>query len=289
MNTKAHDPAWAEFEQRVRARMPSMTLKRRRIAQLMLERPYAVLIDSIDTIARESEADAATVVRVCQDLGYDGFSGLKRALHDDLLPSTTAAEKIRQIRESFPTDLNPLTQVLLDDIRNLERAASLNMPEVITNVARLIRNDARVVVIACGLSFHVGAMLAHLLRLAGVDAHASESEVETAVQIARVTPSDVVICITVWRYVDTSMRLFKEAGRHGATRVAITDNEQSPATSLADFVLLAPTRAAELPNSMVSPMSMVNALVTAVIHEDPDISIKALTAVDDVYESADVV
>ena len=83
-------------------------------------------------------------------------------------------------------------------------------------------------------------------------------------QLLRVGPGDVMIAISFPRYSNVTMNTVKFAQDRGATIVAITDNMLSPVYQLSDAALLAPCEMISFVDSMVAPLSLVNALLIAV-------------------------
>ena len=83
-------------------------------------------------------------------------------------------------------------------------------------------------------------------------------------QLIHIGPGDVMIAISFPRYSKVTMNTVKFAQSRGATIVAITDNELSPVYQMSDAALLAPCEMISFVDSMVAPLSLVNALLVAV-------------------------
>ena len=83
-------------------------------------------------------------------------------------------------------------------------------------------------------------------------------------QLLRIGPGDVMIAISFPRYSKVTMNTVKFAQDRGATIVAVTDNELSPVYQMADAALLAPSEMISFVDSMVAPLSLINALLIAV-------------------------
>lgn len=80
----------------------------------------------------------------------------------------------------------------------------------------------------------------------------------------RVEKDDVVIGISFPRYSTRSVRAMEFARDQGATVIAITDSEMSPLYDTANFRLLAKSDMASFVDSLVAPLSVINALIVAV-------------------------
>jgi DNA-binding MurR/RpiR family transcriptional regulator len=281
--------AVADFEERLRDRMPELTPKRRRLAQIMLTDPAGLMLRTVESLAQEAGVDGATVVRLCNELEYDGFGELKAALRNEYVGFSTAAEKVSRTLVAGRTDLAASSRVFSVDRANIDLAAEWNTDDDIERLARSISTSRRTVIVSAGLSRHVGSLMSHLLRLAGVDAVSPVAEVDAAVEIARLGPEDIAIGISFWRYIVSSERLLARAAAVGAKTAAISDSVNSDTARAVQQVLRVPTDAGELSNSVTAAVSLVNAIVTAVIHCDPERSLAALRCIDDTFDSISII
>jgi len=277
-------PAHREFEQRLLRILPLLTPTRSRLARLLLDAPAAVAFRSAEDLGRHAGVDAATVVRFSRQLGYAGFSDLKRVLQSDVPRVVTATEKIKQTitHDSGPEGV--LELVVAQDVSNLERSAALNEQRTVLEAIELIDKSEMTLVLGGGISAPIGHLLAHLLRLIGVPAIHREAEVPTAVEIAQLTRRRAVVGIAFRRYMRSTVRLFEEAAQRTEATIAITDSKASPLEAHARVTLLAPTDAAELTNSITAPISVVNALVTGLTIVNPSRALGHLAELDRVFQ-----
>jgi DNA-binding MurR/RpiR family transcriptional regulator len=280
--------ATADFEARLRDRMPLLTPKRRVLAQIMLTDPAALMLRTVESLAQEAGVDGATVVRLCNELEYDGFAGLKSQLRDDYTRVRTAAEKISRTLAAGQTDEDAVPGVFSRDSANIALAAEWNSAAKIAELAETITAARRTVFVASGLSSHAASLAAHLLRLAGVDAIAPTTEIETAIHIADLGTDDLVIGISFWRYIASSERLLIRAAAADVQTAAITDSSESGVARASQQVLRVPTDSAELSNSLTATVALINAIVTAVIHSNPERSLSALKRIDSVFSDTQI-
>ena len=89
-------------------------------------------------------------------------------------------------------------------------------------------------------------------------------------QIMHIGPEDVYVGISYPRYSSSSLKAMEFAKRQGATVIALTDNGNSPFAALADIRLYAKSDMVSFLDSLVAPMSVINALIVAVAAEKRD-------------------
>ena len=115
----------------------------------------------------------------------------------------------------------------------------------------------------------------------------STSVSEVFEQIFRIGPGDVIIGVSFPRYSRRTVKAMQYARSRGATVVAVTDSEASPLAAIADHNLLAKSDMASFVDSLVAPLSLINALIVAVgrrKNEDLSSTFEALEKIWDEYE-----
>ena len=106
-------------------------------------------------------------------------------------------------------------------------------------------------------------------------------------QLLRIGPDDVIIGISFPRYSRRTVKAMQFARDRGATVVAITDSEVSPLAPTADHTLMAKSDMASFVDSLVAPLSLVNALIVALgrkLNNDLSATFGALEKIWDEYE-----
>lgn len=282
-------PSEDTLEARIVSVFEDLTKKQQRLARFMLENELFVAFASTEELGRSVGVDAATVVRFSRLLGYEGFADLRDGVRRRLPQFLTAVEKVsRSLNQADrPDDMREL--IFSQDVTNIEETARRNPPEMFTAATSAIQRAARVYVLGLGLSTHVAGYLAHQLALIGVPAHrASRGLVEAAIDLASVTRDDVVIAVSLWRYLKDTARLFDLAARAGATTIAIADSRVSPVARRANISLVAATETAELSHSVTALVTLANVLVTEIALSNPERTLERLKSVDDFYDRFDL-
>lgn len=280
--------AFADLQERVRALLPGLTPKRRRLARLLLDEPFSVAFLSAEELGRRAGADPATVVRFSRILGYDGFTDLKRDLQAKVPQFMTATDKLRLAVDKDVSPAAGASRVFQQDIANIEATARMNSEEDLLSAVQLIGGARTVVVIADGVSSSVAAMFTHLLRLMGYPVIHVGTGVAAAAEIAGLGSNDALVAISVWRYIKSSLQLFDQAKQLGVPAVSISDSRAAPIAQRADVALTAATETFHLSLSLVGLMSLINALATALALENPKATLERLAAVDRVYRDAGI-
>ena len=107
-------------------------------------------------------------------------------------------------------------------------------------------------------------------------------------QLFHIGPGDVLIAITFPRYSKVTMSTVKFARDRGATVIAITDSEASPLAESAQYTLCAKSDMASFVDSLVAPLSLVNALIVAVSREKSVELETSLNGLEQIWEEYEV-
>ena len=207
----------------------------------------------------------STVVRFATDLGYDGYPGMRRAMQDMVRNRLTAVQRIEVARQQIDGG-NLLDTVLSSDIEKLRGTLEeVNKEDFDRAVDKIVA--ARTVYIvgmrsSTSLANFMGFYLNLLLDNVRLLHDTSVSEVYE--QVFRIREDDVFIGISYPRYSSRTIKAMQFAKSAGATVIGITDGQSSPFVGLADINLFAKSDMVSFLDSLVAPMSLINALIVAI-------------------------
>ena len=207
----------------------------------------------------------STVVRFATDLGYDGYPGMRRAMQDMVRNRLTAVQRIEVARQQIDGG-NLLDTVLSSDIEKLRGTLEeVNKEDFDRAVDKIVA--ARTVYTvgmrsSTSLANFMGFYLNLLLDNVRLLHDTSVSEVYE--QVFRIREDDVFIGISYPRYSSRTIKAMQFAKSAGATVIGITDGPSSPFVGLADVNLFAKSDMVSFLDSLVAPMSLINALIVAI-------------------------
>ncbi|MBQ9493041.1 MAG: MurR/RpiR family transcriptional regulator [Oscillibacter sp.] len=244
----------------------------KRIARYILDHPERAASMTAGRLGELAQVSESTVVRFASELGYGGYPEMQKALQEVLRSRLTAPERLRDADARFP-DLPGAA--IRRDMETLRQAAAQAVPDDFRRVADRILSARRVYILGARSSFFVAGYLYFYLHflLEQVTLVRSNAAGEIFEQLFRIGPGDVMIAISFPRYSLVTVNTVKFARDRGASIVAVTDNVQSPVYALSDAPLLVPCEMISFVDSMVAPLSMMNALLIELAHRlDADAS-----------------
>lgn len=207
----------------------------------------------------------STVVRFATELGYDGYPHLQKALQEMIRNRLTAVQRMEVAgdrmgnRDVLETVLGSDVEKIRMTLDELDRDAFHQTAEAIVRARKIYILGVRS---ASALANFMGFYFTLLFENVRVLYTNSVSEIFE--QILRIGPEDVFIGISFPRYSQRTLSAMKYSKDRGAKVVALTDSRLSPLARYADHTLIAKSDMASFVDSLVAPLSVINALIVQV-------------------------
>ena len=247
--------------------MSSFSKGQKRIAGYILENYDKAAFMTASKLGKLVGISESTVVRFASELGYDGYPSMQRALQEMIRSRLTSTQRIQAAGDLLDRE-DLLGAVLQSDIDKLREIVGEADRAEFDNVVERIMRARHIYILGVRSSSFVAGYLNLYMHLLceNVTLVQSNAAGEIFEQLFRIGPEDVMIAISFPRYSKVTMNTVKFAQDRGASIIAITDNELSPVYQMSDAALLAPCEMISFVDSMVAPLSLINALLVALAH-----------------------
>lgn len=231
----------------------------------------------------------STVVRFAVELGYEGYPEMQKTLQELVRNKLTSVQRIEVASDQFGNQ-DVVASVLQRDANAIRMTAeALDRTQMTRAVGAILR--ARCIYI---VGVRSSAALANYLNFYfrnifnDVRLVSSTATSEMFEQLLRVGPEDVVIGFSLPRYSSRTVKVMQYAHDTGATCIAVTDKPDAPAGKVADHVLVAKSDMVSVVDSLVAPMSVVNALVVSLAQEQQTQMAKTYEDLETLWDEYDV-
>lgn len=214
----------------------------------------------------------STVVRFANMLGYDGYPKLQKALQELIRNKLTTLQRIEMTSDLDESTL--LKSVLKADMNNIRLTLEEVNKDDFDKVVESIFSARNIYILGLRSAAPLAQFMGYYLSFIFDNVRLVTSGINDILeQLVHISPQDLLIGISFPRYARRTVEAVNFAKDKGAIIVAITDAILSPLTSYADYILLARSDMASFVDSLVAPLSLINALIVAVgIRKKPDIS-----------------
>jgi len=248
----------------IRSGMPDFSKGQKRIAAYILDAYDKAAFMTAGELGEIAQVSESTVVRFAAMVGYKGYPELQKALQDLVRTRLTSAQHIASddgARESA----DPASVALQSDISALLLTNEALDRTVLNHVAEVLTQAKHVYIVGVRSSFTVAQYLfnrLHIMR-GGVELIQAGSSGEMVEQLSHADEGDAVIAISLPQYSPRTVKAVQYAKDCNCACMVITDNHQAPLARICHHVLVARQDPDGIIPSMVSAMSVVNALVIA--------------------------
>ncbi|RKJ39941.1 MurR/RpiR family transcriptional regulator [Acutalibacter sp. 1XD8-33] len=237
----------------------------RAIARYLQEHPEEVAFMTASRLGATVGVSESTVVRFATEIGYSGYPAMQQAVQEMIRNKLTSFQRLEMTSRNFPQE-RLLDAVLGQDIDILRHTRESRDEEAFYRAVDALVGVRRVFVLGAGSSLALATFLAHYLRLVFDTVLLIEATSEASIyqQMVRARAEDAIIAISFPRYSKKAAKALQYASSRGMTAIAITDSRLSPVAESASHVLLAHSDMVSFVDSLVGPLSLINALIVTV-------------------------
>lgn len=246
--------------------MNSFSKGQKRIALYIEEHYDKAAFMTASKLGETVGVSESTVVRFATELGYDGYPKLQKAMQEMIRNKLTSVQRI-EVTSSRIGDSNVLDSVLNQDIEKIRRTIEETSHEDFNRAVDEICKAKKIYIFGVRSTAAIANFLAYYFELIfdNVRVINTTSATTTYEHIFRITENDVMIGISFPRYSSMAVEAMDFARSRGAHAIAITDSLASPLVQSADSVLIARSDMASIVDSLVAPLSLINALIVATV------------------------
>ena len=274
---------------KIQSELPGFSKGQKQIARFILEHYDKAAFMTASRLGVTVGVSESTVVRFATELGYDGYPHLQRALQEMIRNKLTSVQRMEVAgdrmggRDVLQTVLHADTDMIRVTLDEIDRDAFQGAVDALMSAKRIyilgVRSSSA---LASFLGFYFNLLFENVTL---VHTH-SVSEIFE--QVLRVGPGDVLFGISFPRYSKRTLSAMKYARDRGARVIALTDSQLSPLARVADHVLLARSDMASFVDSLVAPLSVINALIVAVGMSRRDEIEQTFNKLERIWEEYDV-
>ena len=273
----------------IRSNTASFSKGQKRIAAFILDSYDKAAFMTASKLGKTVNVSESTVVRFAAELGFDGYPDMQKALQKMIRSRLTSVQRIEMANDRIGSE-GAVDTVLRSDIakirstlEELDRSSFDRAVEAIVAAKKIyivgVRSSSA---LAHFLSFYFNLIFDNVCEISG------NTGGEMFEQILRISKDDVIIGLSFPRYSHRTVQAMHYARDCGATVVAITDSESSPVAENAHITLTAKSDMASFVDSLVAPLSLINALIVAVSQRcDHDVS-ETFRHLEQIWEEYDV-
>lgn len=248
----------------IQIKFPRLSKGQKLIAEYILKHYDKAAFMTAAKLGTSVGVSESTVVRFANELGFSGYPKLQKALQELIKTRLTTVQRI-ELSNDYISEESALKGVLKSDIENIRATLEKINNKTFEDVVNSIFTAKKIYIIGLRSSTALAEFLGFYLNLildnVKVVGYGISDIFEQMINISK---DDLVIGIGFPRYAARTIEALSFAQSRGTKVAAITDSLLSPLASKADYTLIAQSNMASFVDSLVAPLSVINALIIAV-------------------------
>ena len=271
--------------------MPTFSKGQKRIANYILEHYDKAAYMTASKLGALVGVSESTVVRFAIELGFEGYPEMQKSLQELIRMKLTSVQRV-EVTNSLIGEGDVLEKILMSDAEKIRRTLEEVDREAFEAAVDKIVAADKIYIIGVRSSSSLAGFLNFNFRMIfdNVKFVQTTSGSEMFEQIMSIGPNDVMIAISFPRYSKRIVNAVEYAHNAGADVISLTDSLQSPIAGVADQLLLARSDLVSFVDSLVAPLSIINAIIVAVSRKKMDdirVRFSKLEKIWDEYEVYD--
>lgn len=269
--------------------LPGMSKGQKAIASFILANYERAAYMTAARIGEDAGVSESTVVRFAMELGFEGYPHFQKVLQEELKVRLTSVQRMKASMKLTDHD-DILGAVLLSDLDKIKRTYEKIDRKSFNLAVDLILGANKIFILGVRSAAPLASFLGFYFNLIfdNVRLVHTTSVSEMFEQILSVKTGDVVIGISFPRYSKRTIKAMKYSRSTGATVIAITDKANTPISEGADVCLLAPSDMMSFVDSLVAPLSVINALIAAIGFKKQEVVTKTLEKLERIWDEYEV-
>lgn len=249
---------------RIEEKYPKMSKGQRRLADYVCKNYDKAVFLTAAKLGETVGVSESTVVRFAIQLGYKGYPGFQKALEELVRNKLNSIQRM-EVTYGRISQSEILETVLNSDIEKIKQTLSVIDHKAFDLAIDTILGAKRIYVIGIRSCAPLASFLGFYLNLIceNVMTVATNSSSEIFEQLIRINEKDVIIGISFPRYSMRALKALEFASNRKAKVITLTDSIHSPMNLYSSCNLIARSDMASIVDSLVAPLSVINALVVA--------------------------
>ena len=247
---------------RIEKSLPNLSKSQRLIANYILKNFDRAAYLTASALGAEVGVSESTVVRFATEMGFDGYPSFQQEMREAVRVHLTSVQRVNAANNRMD-ECEVLECILTSDAERIkatldtvDRDAFERAVDMILSARNIYILGMRAsAILAEFMNYYFGLLFdnVRLIRPAGGS--------EIFEHIMKVQKDDVFVAISFPRYTTGIVNATEHASKTGAKVIAISDSMSSPIVTHADVALIAKSDMASFVDSLVAPMSIINAMI----------------------------
>lgn len=273
-----------ELQMRIEEKYRDLSKGQKRVAEYVLDNYDKAVFLTAARLGEVVGVSESTVVRFATQLGYKGYPEFQKALEELVRNRLNSIQRMK-VTYGRISQSQILETVLQSDIEKIKQTLNGIDHSAFNQAIDTILNARKIYVLGIRSCAPLAAFMSFYLNLLcdNVIAVNTNSSSEIFEQLIRIGEEDVIIGISFPRYSQRTLKALEFASKRKAKIITLTDSAHSPINIYSSYNLIARSDMASIVDSLVAPLSVVNALIVALCMKKQEEVIGTLETLEQIW------
>ena len=275
--------------QQIEQMMPTFSKSQKLIANYILNHYEKAAYMTALKLGNAVNVSESTVVRFAIELGYEGYPQLQRSLQSHIKNRLTSIQRM-EVTYGRISQSKILETVLKSDADKIHSTLEKIDQNAFELAVDTILHAKHIYIIGIRSCAPLASFMAFYFTLMFPNVHLiqTSSSSEIFEQMVRIGKEDVIIGISFPRYSMRTLKAMEFANNRSAKVITLTDSVHSPMNLYSSCNLIADSDMAFIVESLVVPLSVINALIVALCMKKQNEVAKTLEMLEDIWDEYQV-
>ena len=273
-----------ELQMRIEEKYRDLSKGQKRVAEYVLDNYDKAVFLTAARLGEVVGVSESTVVRFATQLGYKGYPEFQKALEELVRNRLNSIQRMK-VTYGRISQSQILETVLQSDIEKIKQTLNGIDHLAFNQAIDTILNARKIYVLGIRSCAPLAAFMSFYLNLLcdNVIAVNTNSSSDIFEQLIRIGEEDVIIGISFPRYSQRTLKALEFASKRKAKIITLTDSVHSPINIYSSCNLIARSDMASIVDSLVAPLSVVNALIVALCMKKQEEVIGTLETLEQIW------
>ena len=273
-----------ELQMRIEEKYRELSKGQKRVAEYVLDNYDKAVFLTAARLGEVVGVSESTVVRFATQLGYKGYPEFQKALEELVRNRLNSIQRMK-VTYGRISQSQILETVLQSDIEKIKQTLNGIDHSAFNQAIDTILNARKIYVLGIRSCAPLATFMSFYLNLLcdNVIAVNTNSSSEIFEQLIRIGEEDVIIGISFPRYSQRTLKALEFASKRKAKIITLTDSAHSPINIYSSCNLIARSDMASIVDSLVAPLSVVNALIVALCMKKQEEVIGTLETLEQIW------
>ena len=278
-----------ELTNRINEKYSSMSKGQKLLATYITDNYDKAVFLTAEKLGKVVGVSESTVVRFATYLGYKGYPEFQKALEELVRNKLNSIQRM-EVTYGRISQSKILETVLQSDAEKIKSTLEDIDQNAFELALDIILNAKHIYIISIRSCAPLASFLAFYFNLMFENVHLlhTNNSSELFEQMVRISQDDVIIGISFPRYSMRTLKAMEFANNRNAKVITLTDSIHSPMNLYSSCNLIAKSDMASIVDSLVAPLSVINALIVALCMKKQDEVVSTLEMLEDIWDDYQV-